>query len=124
MEVENLDLEGFKYKPVLNRSHYGKETFSEGLKFKKSFVHKPIVSIGSIYMPKVFKAKKKNKYLKPYERNHLLTIDKPVLGIKEKYSKRSVSVVPKKKESVNLNKFGDLTLPILSMKHKKVRSRS
>lgn len=125
MEVENLDLEGFKYKPVLNRSNYCKDTFSEGLKFKKGSIYKPVVScIDSIYMSKVARVKKKNKYLKPFERKHLLTIAKPILGRKVKYTKRSESVVPGKKEPVNFNKFDDLTLPILSMRRKKIRSRS
>lgn len=125
MDAENIDLETFKYKPVLNKSNYSKENSSEGFKFKKVFNSKPVRNcIDSIYVSKELKVKKKLLFLKPFERKQLVNVYQPVLGRKVSYEKRSVSVVPKAKEPSNVYKMDDLILPILSLRHKKIQSKS
>lgn len=125
MEVENSNFEGFKYKPVLNRSNYSKENSSEGLKFKKVCNSKPVRNfVDLIYVSKEMKVKKKLLFLKPFERKRLVNIGEPVLGRKVSYEKRSVSVMPKAKEPSNMYKMDELILPILSIRHKKIQSKS
>ena len=129
MENENLDDRDsketkytkdsltFKFKPVLRRTKYSQKDSYEFLKFKKTIIHKPFVR-------KEAKTKKKILVIKPFERNHLVAVNGPVLGKKSAGEKRSVSVAPAKKEIHNtFVRYDDLTLPILSIRHKKYKSR-
>ena len=115
----------FKFKPVLRRTKYSQKDSYEFLKFKKTIIHKPFFNcIDSIYVRKEAKTKKKILIVKPFERNHFVAVNGPILGRKSVGEKRSVSVAPAKKEITNtFVRYDDLTLPILSIRHKKFKSR-
>jgi hypothetical protein len=136
MEIENIaddetcikkskEFIGFKFRPVLRRTKYSQKDSDECLKFKKSLLKKPVVNfVDSVYVSRDAKMKKKLLVVKPFDRNHFINVHGPVLGKKTSYEKRSVSVAPVKKEAVpSFFRYDDLTLPILSIRHKKYKSK-
>ena len=120
-----LKLFGFRFKPVLRRTNYDKRDSGGLWKFKKTVICRPFVNcIESIYLRKGAKAKKGFLTIKPFERKNGVTVYGPVLGKKSEREKRSISVEPVKKKIPNaFVRYDDLTLPILTVTHKKYKSR-
>lgn len=122
---DSKEIFAFKFKPVLRRTKYDQRDSSGFLKFKKTVVYQPFVNcIESIYLNKEAKSKKKFLTIKPFERKNMITVYGPVLGKKPEGEKRSFSVEPVKKKIPNsFVRYDDLTLPILTVTHKKYKSR-
>ena len=118
MEIKDEELEPLKYIPILSRCHNRniKIIVPERFVFKKTItLEKPKINyIEEIYLQKSPQPKRKPQVLKPYERNHNLSICEPVLGNQPLKHPRSASVIPKRKNKTSFNKYSELFLPILS----------